>query len=44
MKAPKYQRADMLQAVISRAMMATQEHIDRIEVVDGGFLASGVNQ
>ena len=37
MKAPKYQRAEMLLAVIDRAVMSMGEPIDRIELFDGGF-------
>ena len=40
MMAPKYQRAEMLQAVISRSVMSTRDPIDRIEVIDGCFVVT----
>ena len=40
MKAPRYQRADMLQAVIDRSLTLMREPIDRIESIDGVFVVT----
>jgi hypothetical protein len=40
MRAPKYQRAEMLEAVVNRAVMSLRDPIDRIEMLDGRFVVS----